>query len=90
MVFSSRAQAVWRGMVVTVIATDRVMGASFNGLGPIICRRSNGSPCPGNMFPRLGAWRGRVVWVLAVFSEAWQSLMSGACRLMGATWDTSQ
>ena len=35
------------------------------------------------MFPRLGAWRGRVVWVLAVFSEAWQSLMSGACRLMG-------
>jgi hypothetical protein len=33
MVFSSRAQAVWRGMVVTVIATDRVMGASFNGLG---------------------------------------------------------
>ena len=33
MVFSSRAQAVWRGMVVTVIATDTAMGDAFNGLG---------------------------------------------------------
>ncbi len=34
MVFSSRAQAVWRDMVVTVIATDTATGVSFNGLGP--------------------------------------------------------
>ena len=34
MVFSSIAQAVWRDMVVTVIATDTAMGVSFNGLGP--------------------------------------------------------
>ena len=33
MVFSSRAQAVWRELVVTVIAADKVMGGSFNGLG---------------------------------------------------------
>ena len=33
MVFSSRAQAVWRAMVVTVIATDTATGDSFNGLG---------------------------------------------------------
>jgi hypothetical protein len=33
MVFSGIAQTVWRGMVVTVIATDRVMGDSFNSLG---------------------------------------------------------
>ena len=33
MVFSSRAQAVWRGMVVTVIATDTATGDSSNGLG---------------------------------------------------------
>ena len=33
MVFSSRAQAVWRDMVVTVIATDTATGDSFNGLG---------------------------------------------------------
>ena len=90
MVFSSRAQAVWRDMVVTVIATDTAMGVSFNGLAPIVCRRSNGSLCPDNMFPRLGARRSRVVRLMAVFSEAWQSLMSGACRPMGATLDISQ
>ena len=33
MVFSSRAQAVWRDMVVTVIAIDTAMGDSFNCLG---------------------------------------------------------
>jgi len=90
MVFSSRAQAVWRDMVVTVIATDTATGDSFNGLGAVVCCRANRSVCPDNMFPRLGARRSRVVRVMAVFSEAWQSLMSGACRLMGTALDMSQ
>lgn len=33
MVFSSRTQAVWRELVVTLIAPDRVMGDLFHCLG---------------------------------------------------------
>jgi hypothetical protein len=33
MVFSGRAQAVWRELVVIIIATDRVMGDLFHCLG---------------------------------------------------------